>query len=924
MRSFLLIIIALLLFRNTILTAQSSSIFNDLLKFGKLYSANNFKDAEKCLLRAIKSKEPIPDQYQIFIYNNLGTVSGLLGKYNDAINYYHLAEGLILNHKQSSNYLADIYVNIGQIYSLKRSFFEAIKYFEKALRIYNAISNPDKRILQNISIGYLNLGITYYSVGEYKQALEYLWKSNNLKVKYYLSGKALPYVNIAKVAVKTGDPVSAEKYFLKSINEFDKEFGPGYYRLTSVYFDYGLLLSSIGREQESFSCYQKAFNICLKTYSLKHPYVSLSYKHLGDHFMKISEYDSALMNYQKSIISGVQNFNDTSIYSNPSLDSVLIDVDLIRVLQKKAETLLMLSLKQVDPGLRVKMMNQSFHTAELILQLIKNIRNNLISEESRIYLAENEKETYFFVNQIVQQLYTITKNPSYIKTMYKIVTECKSAVLRREIEENKFIYSKGAPDSLKQKLENLNTDISAFRALVLEESQKIDPSEKRINLWKDTLFSMSNLKSKTLGEILTLSPQSLLALKKTGPMSLEEIQSLLHKDESLIEYFLSNSWSSGKRKLFIFVITKGQINYEETEIDSLFIQEIGKVDQCISKSGQQKSSKNDFSTFTTGLNDMYNKLIKPIETLIVGKKLILIPDEELEYLSFDAFLKDKPDSAQTDYTGLNYLINYYTFSYGFSSSLIFTQEKNRRSKRDVYAFFPNYDENIVSSNLNTNLLLGASIEASSIKRWFNCKEYKGESATEDNFKSVMENPAIFHLAMHSFQSKDNSKNSYLLFDNRNDTLEDGKLYNYEIELDRMNSPLVVLGACNTGTGTLYHGEGIMSLGRGFMLAGVESILKSLWEVNDEVSSKILTNFYKHLSDGKDKDEALQLSKREYLKSVSSTYANPYYWAGYVIVGDKKAIVKSKKMRLYLMPSIILILICSFVLYYFKIRKISRD
>ena len=49
---------------------------------------------------------------------------------------------------------------------------------------------------------------------------------------------------------------------------------------------------------------------------------------------------------------------------------------------------------------------------------------------------------------------------------------------------------------------------------------------------------------------------------------------------------------------------------------------------------------------------MYLNLIKPVEELFTGKKLIIIPDEEIGWLSFDAFLKDKPQADQTDYEGL--------------------------------------------------------------------------------------------------------------------------------------------------------------------------------------------------------------------------------------------------------------------------------
>ena len=903
--------------------AQNNEIYNYLVKFVQLYSSGDLKKAEECLLKILDSKEPITEEYLIITYNNLGSVKSLLGKYNEALKYYHLAENLVINKKQTSGYLADIYVNIGEIYNIKRSFPEAIKYFEISIRIYTAIGKPDKRIFQNLSAGYQNLGLTYYMIEDYNHALEYLQKSSNLNLKLNLPENAFTYLNIAKVYAKIGDQSESEIFFLKSIDEFEKKFGPNYYRITSVFFDYGLFLSSVGREQESFKYYQDALTICLKTYSKKHPFVSLAYKHIGDHYMKVVKYDSAIINYQRALTAGVLNFNNLNIDSNPSLDSVLIDVDLLRCLQKKSETLMLHALQQDKLDLRILFMKQSLETAEVILQLISNIRNSFVSGESQTYLAENEKETYFFATQIAQYLYSFTKDPVYVQFMYKIVLLSNAAVLRKRIAENQLYYSKNTPGALLQKLDSFNTDIAAYKRLILEESHKIMPDKIKLDFWKDTLFYMSIQKEKVFDEINRFIPQYRQILQKSKPLSLKEIQSGLKKNETLIEYFLSNQYKAGKRTLFIFVITKKQLNFKETYIDSLFIGDVGRIKQFLGISELQQISRKDLELFTTAQNNMYKKLIEPVTNYFSGKKLIIIPDEEIEYLSFDTFLKSKPDPIHFDFEELKYLIYDYTLSYGFSSSLIFNQDKAKFKIKDVYAFSPGYNKDVRNSYSSPVHLQGSGMEISSIDKWFHCEKYTNELATESNFKSVMKNPVIFHLAMHSYQDLENSQNSYLLFETKNDALEDGKLFTYEIELNRLNSPLIVLNGCNTGTGTLYHGEGVMSLGRGFILAGAESVVKTLWDVNDDAGSKIITDFYYFLSKGKQKDEALRLAKLKYLKSTSSTYTNPYYWGGYEVIGDKAGIVRNNTKTLFLISGTILFLCSGLIIYYFKLRKIFR-
>ena len=118
-----------------------------------------------------------------------------------------------------------------------------------------------------------------------------------------------------------------------------------------------------------------------------------------------------------------------------------------------------------------------------------------------------------------------------------------------------------------------------------------------------------------------------------------------------------------------------------------------------------------------------------------------------------------------------------------------------------------------------------------------------------------------------------------------------RIYNYEIGQMRINSPMVVLSACNTGTGKLYGGEGLMSLARSFILAGAPAVIETLWPVEDLAGSKIMADFYKNLSDGVAKNTALRLAKLYYINHTSPSFVNPRFWAAYTLKGDVSAIRK---------------------------------
>ncbi|TAL80307.1 MAG: tetratricopeptide repeat protein, partial [Bacteroidetes bacterium] len=553
-------IISIIVFVSIVLSdfifAQKTDTYNFFLKFNEFYKSGDLINAEEVLLSVLDPKNNASKEYIVAAYNNLGIINHHLGKYKEALEYYNLAEIHISNKKQYSRELADIYINRAIIYGIQKSYTTAIDYFEKGIRIYQKIENPDKSVIYSISTAYIDIGIIYYEVKDYQTALKLFGKSSMLKTKYRLPEIAFAYLNIAKTYVKTGDSKKAEEFYQKSISQFKNEFGNEYYRLIDVYFDYSLFLRSVGRNEESLQTLRKALSICQKNYGEKHTLVSLSYKLIGDHYQYQDSYDSALCYYQKSLIAVVKDFNNPDIFSNPSIDSSLFNIRLLDNLKSKARALELLAGNQNDPEMKLKTIGKSLETLELALKLIDNIRNNYPSEESRIYLAENEKETYISAARIAAQLYTLSPDSSVKYKIYGIAQRAKAAVLRNEITGNELLYSAGIPDSLRKMQIRLTENIAAYNNLILEETRKTNPDSSKISLWKDALFDMNREKEKVSDEIGKVFPQYYDLIRKTEPVSPDIIQKQLNKDETIVDYLLSNQYSDGKRKLYIFLIAR--------------------------------------------------------------------------------------------------------------------------------------------------------------------------------------------------------------------------------------------------------------------------------------------------------------------------------------------------------------------------------
>jgi len=158
-----------------------------------------------------------------------------------------------------------------------------------------------------------------------------------------------------------------------------------------------------------------------------------------------------------------------------------------------------------------------------------------------------------------------------------------------------------------------------------------------------------------------------------------------------------------------------------------------------------------------------------------------------------------------------------------------------------------------------------------------------QSATKNNFLEDIKNFKIAHLATHAIC------NDSLPFDS-NIQFYDDSLKLFEIVNIPNNLDLVVLSACETGTGKLRKGEGISSLARGFANSGCSSIVTTLWKVNDKQTSRLMELFYARLYENEEKQKALAGAQRDYLSQIpAASLAHPFYWSSFIQIGNTDAI-----------------------------------
>jgi len=169
----------------------------------------------------------------------------------------------------------------------------------------------------------------------------------------------------------------------------------------------------------------------------------------------------------------------------------------------------------------------------------------------------------------------------------------------------------------------------------------------------------------------------------------------------------------------------------------------------------------------------------------------------------------------------------------------------------------------------------------------------GAAGTEHAFKAAIDSkPQVVHLAVHGIANREYPDRAGLLFLTDAVNADDGVLYPHEIVQLGLNAEVVVLSACDTAVGKLQGQEGIANLSRAFLLAGAQTVLSTLWSIDDVFSLYLMKRFYERLSSGSPRADALVQAKRDMIGKFGPT-AIPYYWAGFVMEGTGRRPLFSK-------------------------------
>lgn len=611
------------------------------------------------------------------------------------------------------------------------------------------------------------------------------------------------------------------------------------------------------------------------------------YNQIGNRYFKDKDYFKALGYYQKMITTVLPDENNQDLFASLNYNTTSDITRLCMGLNNKGEAFFELFKHTTDSALRLRYLQEAYKNMALTIGFGTSNRLHKTKEEKKFLYGEFTKNEIPLMIDICFHLQKITGNNHYFKEALRYAEMGKSAVLLAMFQTKEGAKARLIPENL-QKLED---SISFEENLLTHKLNSSGSEQERIKLYEN--LARLNVKTHELETVLEQKYPSYYHLKyEINIASIQEIQSVLKPNEAVLEYLVRDSG------LYTFYIEKDTFITRSTSLAFDLPALVQQFYFRIHIFNTQNYLKDSVKSFSGAGFKLYNTLIKPFENQIGGKSLIIVSDNVLNLLPFEALITQSIADVE-NYKDLPYLMRRHPITYVPSLTILhgLRNQPPFQSRAKLLAIAPIYSSLKLKDDYSRNMLLVrgdtsllaplpfAKKEIEFAHKIAGGKLIKDENATESRFKAEAGEYDILHLATHGLLNTSAPLQSNLLFARDKYSGDDGFLYTYEIYNLKLKAQLVILSACNTGSGRIYGGEGVISLARGFLSSGSRSVMMTLWSVNDKASSQLVSDFYSGLSQKRTITGSLQQAKINYLKNADQMHAHPYFWAGLVLYGN---------------------------------------
>lgn len=914
-----------------------AGVYNNL---GAVYYA--LGDYEQTLIhmrKAMEIKERVlPARHPDLMlgYNNTGFCYGLMGDYDLAIDYYQRALTVSLEtlgplHPQTGI----LYNNMGNSHRMRNDPAEALPYFRQALAIKLETQGPQHR---DVGLTYNNMGQCYGQLGEGETALEYYEKAIQIYEKALgpmSADLAVLRLNVGRLYSGLGDQGHALAEYRRALNITETAFGTEHPRTAVIYANMGASYAKTRAFDQAKGFYEKSAAMRLRLLGPRHPDLAADYQAISDIDQATGNLAQALKVGEKALrILGEGDDDWARLEAGTLSASLRKEPLLIQALHSRASQLQAVATAD---GNDLPALKKAFQVWRLAVAAIDTVRLSFREAASRQSLAATTVPVYEGAIAAAMALYQETQETSYLEEVIFFSEKSKNLLLLEALKEAEARRFASLPDSLLETERRLKIELAYYDEKLRSLNETASPDSIQVSRYYLRRFEHLRAYRALMLRLESEYPAYYHLKYQTDPPTLAQIRAeLLTPESAIMAYFVGDS------NLYVIFLSQETLQVEVVKKDfplAEWVEQLrnslyGNFVQGETSESAYLASAGEYADVATRL---YERLFPENESPLPGR-LTLIPDGVLGYLPFEVLLTERPVQPAA-FSSHAYLIRQYPISYGYSLALLLQMKTRTRTAaaRALLAFAPEFPESdpprfatgdprgegISGMRNRLGPLYFNAREARSVARLLGGEVFEGEAATLSNFRLHAPDYQVLHIATHGKTDDQFADFSFLAF-SEGDSSEPGRLYVRDLYALDLHAEMVVLSACESGIGKLYRGEGIVSMASGFAYAGAASILTTLWGVNDERSAAFMEKFYTHLSAGETKDEALQKAKLAFLVEGEDFYAHPYYWAGYIVVGDMQPLHGESGKWVWLLGGLACLLLLAAGWALLKIKRANRQ
>ncbi len=519
---------------------------------------------------------------------------------------------------------------------------------------------------------------------------------------------------------------------------------------------------------------------------------------------------------------------------------------------------------------------------DAVLGAIEALRSAQVGNASTRLLAAWADAYYWQSGRLLED----SREPDAVRKAFAVAERLRAQTLREVLEQGRSGWYEVAaelselPQDLLQSRQATELDLVKIYRTLLDPGLDSDGRQRAL----DRLADLESREAELQSRLAALAPSS-TSFKPPRENLLERVTERLAHDEALLSYQLG-LWQGWDREFmggsWLLVTTRAGTRVVRLEADRASIEPWTKSFLGLPEPEGRPAVRLYREIVAEALEELDPRV----------RKLILVPDSLLHLLPFAAL---RPEVAAPP------LIDGFELTFVPSADLWLHWREQQGDTRTAgkqalgslvlaNPTLPNATESAADrswafqSAANLGRLPFAEREGRSVTRRFGgaARLVANEEASEAFLKRENLEPyGVVHFAAHAVTDSERPNRSAILLA-AGDASEDGFLRPGEIaRLRGLDGKLVVLSSCNSASGDVLRGEGVLSLARAFFEAGAHAVVGSLWRLDDRQAATFFDDFYGHLARGESVAEAVASTQRRWAAKGRPASA----WAGIVVLGN---------------------------------------